>query len=107
MIPTIPCSSLLQRAGFDPVPQGSSAMEVGAALDPQPARSQGCSPVQKQSSVLGEPWMSKFYVHNTNGRQILPAEGTITPARRQRSEMPVQADPSGGRSLCINRGAWP
>lgn len=39
---------------------GSSAVEVGAALDLQIAWSQGCSPVQKQSLVLGEPCVSKM-----------------------------------------------
>lgn len=57
MISTISWRSLLRRAGrkgFDPTLHRSSAVEVGAAPDPQPAPSRGCSPVQKQSLLLGE-----------------------------------------------------
>lgn len=62
MISTISWRSLLRRAGrkgFDPVPHRSSAVEVGAAPDLQPARSRGCFPVQKQSLLLGEPCMQQ------------------------------------------------
>lgn len=58
MISTISWRSLLRRAGrkgFDPMLHGSSAVEVGAAPDLQPAWSCGCSLVQKQSLLLGEP----------------------------------------------------
>lgn len=58
MISTITWRSLLGRAGgegFDPLPHRSSAAEVGAAPDLQPAQSCSCFPVQKQSSLLGEP----------------------------------------------------
>lgn len=58
MVSTVSWRILLRRAGrkgFDPMLPGSSAVEVGAAPDLQPARSCGCSPVQKRSLLLGEP----------------------------------------------------